>query len=96
MVRDDASSPGRGKPKTRRGRNPWTYQMLAFVDERKKDGQSWREIFQEWNATYPDHPYKTVPAMQRSFYQAGSWSALKPGAWSVSETWQPEDPGESR
>lgn len=93
MVRDAATSPGRGPVQTRRGRNPWTYQMLAFVDERRRDRVSWQEIFAEWNNAYPEHPYQSVPAMQRSFYQAGGKSWLPPGVWDMRETLPPDERG---
>jgi len=87
-VREDATSPGIEKRDSRRARNPWTYQLLAFIDERKRQGWSWREMFEEWHAQYPEHPYKTLPAMQRSFYQAGGQTWRKPGTWTTPDSAQ--------
>jgi hypothetical protein len=89
-LREEAASPGVGRPAPRRGRSPWTYQLLAFIDERKRQGWSWREMFEEWHAQYPEHPYRSVPAMQRSFYQAGGQKWQKPGSFEVPDPWKPE------
>jgi hypothetical protein len=85
-VRDAATKPRDGRSQTRRGRNPWTYQLLAFVGECMQEQQSWREIFGGWNEAYPEHPYKSVPAMQRSFYQAGGKKRPSLDDWDMEET----------
>ena len=69
QVREQASQPTIGG-QAKRGRNPWTYELLSFVEERHSKWWLWRDIFEEWNEQFPEHPYKSVPAMQRSFYQA--------------------------
>ncbi|HZL06636.1 MAG TPA: hypothetical protein VFE45_14685 [Coriobacteriia bacterium] len=79
QVREQASHPLIGG-QTKRGRNPWTYELLTFVEERRKKGWYWEGIFEEWNEQFPDHPYKSVPAMQRSFYQARGKPSERDGA----------------
>jgi len=89
-VRDKGTSPGIDKRASRRARSPWTYQLLAFVNEHQRQGWSWREIYETWHAQYPEHPYKSLPAMQRSFYQAGGQQWTKPGTWRVPDPAQPD------
>ncbi len=69
QVREAAAHPTIGG-ETKRGRKPWTYELLSFVEERRAKWWPWKDIFEEWNEQFPDHPYKSLPAMQRSFYQA--------------------------
>jgi hypothetical protein len=79
QVRERAGHPTTGE-RTKRGRNAWTYELLSFVEERRAKWWPWKDIFDEWNDSYPDHPYKTVPAMQRSFYQARGKPSKEEGA----------------
>lgn len=69
QLREAAAHPTIGG-QTKRGRKPWTYELLTFVEERRAKWWPWKDIFKDWNEQYPDHPYKSLPAMQRSFYQA--------------------------
>lgn len=78
QVREQASHPLTGG-QTKRGRNPWTYEMLSFVEERRAKWWTWKDIFEEWNEQFPDHPYRNLPAMQRSFYQARGKPAEQEG-----------------
>jgi hypothetical protein len=69
QVREQSSQPS-GGGQTKRGRSRWTYELLSFVEEHRKASYSWQTILEEWNNLFPDHPYKNVPGIQRSYYQA--------------------------
>jgi|GEM_PF-1759394 len=49
---------------------PWTPRLVAFVDEKRRHRVTWKDIYAIWSDEHPEHPYKNMVSMRRSFYAA--------------------------
>ena len=91
QVREQATVPESGG-RVRQGANPWTFELLEFVGERRQSWISWQTIFEEWNELNPEHIYKSLPGMQRSYYVAHAKSATQSGFTFYPLVYRPHSP----
>jgi len=66
----------------------WAVEVLNFVDERRP-WLPWKQILEEWNQAYPDHPHKSVGGLRNSFNNASAQmpEMLPVTAWQA--PWRP-------
>ena len=91
QVREQATVPESGG-RVRQGTNPWTFELLEFVEERRRSWISWQTIFEEWNELSPGHTYKSLPGMQRSYYEARAKPATQSGFTFYPRVFRPRSP----
>jgi hypothetical protein len=91
QVREQATVPDSGG-RLRRGTNPWTLELLDFVEERRRQWISWQTIFEEWNELNVEHAYKSLPGMQRSYYEARNKPATQGGFTFYPRVFRPRSP----
>ena len=69
-VREEVARTSLGGAQHMQARRAWTYELLEFVEQRRRDKLPWATIYEGWNATHAEHRYASLPGMRRSYYEA--------------------------